>query len=484
MRNVHANRRLLLTVCVLVGIATIALGPPQAKADNQAQKWGVLHQVMVDREAWKWNHSSWDQEKIVSFGDFQYTVYWDEDRVFVLARRDLRDNMVQTLRLPAFRLTGDDRHRNTCLGVSPADGRLHLSWDHHDNQLHYAKSRVGFLTKPSLCLSVADIEPAGPMLSQPELENKVTYPRFLNDHQGNLFFFYRMGHSDQGDHYLHRYNPTDASWTRLGMVFSSRGTYGLWQNSKSRCAYLHDLLFDNSNRLHASWVYREVGASWASNHDLHYAYSDDQGLTWHNNAGEKIADLNTGDPIELADPGIVVRNIPVYSWLMNQGCMALDSKNQPHVLTYKSRIVHRPEKLQHNPPQHIFKELCFFHYWRCEDGTWQGGDPIAPVNSWVGRGDVVFDHEDNLYFFYGTDNGFQCLESLASDKWRRWSGYQLTGSDFTSSDASKHDRSRWLKKNILSLTVKVKPDGFGILDFAPTVAEEVYSPDKGKLITP
>jgi len=484
MRNVNVDGGLFLIVCVLGGKTIGVSGLPDAEADSQAQRWSVLQQVMVDREAWKWNHSSWDQEKIVTFGDFQYTVYWNVDRVFVLARRDLRDNTVQTLRLLKFKLTSNDRHRNTCLGVSCADGRLHLSWDHHNNQLNYTKSRAGFLTKPPLQIGAADIEPAGPMLSEPKLESKITYPRFLNDHKGNLFFFYRIGGSGHGDHYLHRYNPRDASWTRLGMVFSSRGTYSPWQNSKSRCAYLHDLLFDNSNRLHASWVYREVGASWASNHDLHYAYSDDQGLTWHNNAGQKIADLTTGDPIELADPGVVVRDIPIYSWWMNQGCMPLDSKNQPHVVTYKSRMVHRPEKLQHNPPQHIFKELCFVHYWRCDDGTWQGGDPIAPVDSWIRRGNVVFDCNDNIYFYYGTADGFRCLEARASDKWRRWSGYSLTGPNFTSRDASKHDRRRWRDKGILSFTVKVKPVGFAILDLVPAVAKETYLPDNERLITP
>ena len=185
------------------------------------------------------------------------------------------------------------------------------------------------------------------------------------------------------------------------MLFSSKGIYGPWQDSSSRCAYLHDLLFDSRNRLHASWVFREIGASWASNHDLHYAYSDDQGLTWHNNAGEKIADLARNDPIELADPGIIVREIPVYSWLMNQACMALDSKDRPHVVTYMSRVVHRPapERLRHGPPLHIRKELCFVHYWRSDDGTWRGGDPIAPGPLGVRRGDVVFDRHDNLYFF-------------------------------------------------------------------------------------
>ncbi len=110
--------------------------------------WRVTQTAVVDAEAWRWNWASWDQDKIATAGDFQYTVFWDADGVFVLARRDLRNNRVQTLRLPDFKLSNDDAHRNTCLGISPQDGRLHLSWDHHNDPLRYARSRAGFLTNP------------------------------------------------------------------------------------------------------------------------------------------------------------------------------------------------------------------------------------------------------------------------------------------------------------------------------------------------
>ncbi len=450
-----------LTVLSVLALAVL----PSAGAEEPLGSLRVRDQVVLDHEAWKWNWSSWDQEKILTFAGFQYTVYWDADRVFVLARRDLRTGDVETLRLAEFTLSSDDRHRNTCLGVSPADGRVHLSWDHHNNRLRYAKSRPGFLTKPPARLIADDIEPAAPMLADPKLEARVTYPRFLNDRRGNLFFVYRIGASGRGDLYLHRYDPAAASWTRIGMLFSRQGTYGPWQDSTSRCAYLHDLVFDQDNRLHASWVYREVGASWASNHDLHYAYSDDQGITWQNNSGRQIADLASGDPIELADPGIVVQAIPVYSWLMNAGCLALDSKNRPHVVTYKSRIIHRPERLAHGPPPEIQQQLCFVHYWRSDDGTWHGGAPIDPGPLGVSRVDVVFDRQDNLYFFYPTEAGFRYFASPARDDWQQWRGpLRLTGPELTGRDASKHDRPRWSDEGVLSFTAKAGPTGFAIVD--------------------
>jgi hypothetical protein len=454
---------------VLLSAITLAIFAQSAAAQDACGPWRTVEQITIDDEAWHWNWASWDQDKIVSVGDFQYTVYWDADKALVLVRRNLKTNDVERLRMDSFKLSADDAHRNTCLGVSMADGRLHLSWDHHNNPLRYTRSRAGFLTGPPKRIEATDFEPPQPIGDEPKLEARVTYPRFFNDAGGDLFLEYRLGSSGAGENYLHRYDAESGRWTRLGKLFSSRGTYGPWNNSRTRNAYLHDLLFDGRNRLHASWVYRETGASWASNHDLHYAYSDDAGLTWRNNAGATIADLPRGDAIELADPGIVVRAIPVHSWLINAGCMAIDSKNRPHVVTYKLESTRRPAKLTHSPPREFLDQLRFVHYWRSTDGVWWGGEPIEDAES-VGtprRGDVVIDRQDNLYFFYhprDTHEGFRCLSARAADQWRQWTGYQLTSPPYIGLDASKHDRRRWQEQGILSFTAMIGPTGFGILE--------------------
>ena len=72
-----------------------------------------------------------------------------------------------------------------------------------------------------------------------------------------------------------------------------------------------------------------------------------------NNAGERIADISANDPIALADAGIVVHRIPVYSWLMNQTTMIIDSKNRPHVITYHLPEPFRPDIVEHGPPESV-----------------------------------------------------------------------------------------------------------------------------------
>ena len=317
-------------------------------------------------------------------------------------------------------------------------------------------------------MKASDFEIANGMLEDRSLEKSVTYPRFFNDRDGELFFFYRIGASGNGDNYLHRYDAEFADWRRIGMVFSRKGTYAPWKNSISRNAYFHDILFDSNNRLHAIWTYREVSSTWASNHNLHYAYSDDHGITWRNNSGNEIANLEKNDPIELSDPGLVVVEIPVYSWLMNAGPMNLDSKDRPHVVTFKCSEVQSKREVEHNPTQEVRDKMVFAHYWRDENGEFRGGKPIDPGPLGAKRCDFVFDQGDNLIFFYTTDEGLRYFTARAEDEWSVFSGpYELTDDSFTAPlrDATKHDRFRWKHHRILSITATPKEGGFSILDF-------------------
>ncbi|MFW6162356.1 MAG: BNR repeat-containing protein [Planctomycetota bacterium] len=430
-----------------------------------------IRSILVDADVWpRFNWASFDQDKILSYGHHQYTVYWDADKVLVVARRDLRSHRVQALRLPRYTLTiqPTDGHRNTVLGISPRDGRLHLSWDHHNNPLRYTRTRRQFLTDPPARMSEEDFEPAQPLA--PGAPQRVTYPRFLNDGDGRLYFVYRSGGSGNGRTVFSRYDSGTGTWSiSVGRLFGSEGTYGPWGNSRSRNAYLHDILFDVNNRLHVTWVYREAGSSWASNHDLHYAYSDDCGVTWMNNDGTPIAHLRRGDPIVLGDPGIVVQKIPVYSWLMNQCAMALDADNQPHVATYRLPDTARPERLTHSPPRDVAARLRFFHYWRRADGSWHSSGPLTlPEGLRLRRPHLVI-RGDTAVLYWASNQGFRCFVARASQGWGPWQLLEMTGPAFTANDACKHDRRLLRDKGILSFAADPRGaergKGYAILDF-------------------
>lgn len=431
----------------------------------------VIH---VDGSAWPaFNRASFDQDKLTSWRDHQYSVYWSADETLMLARRDLRDNSIQKLRFPEHTLTTNptDPHRNTVLGLSPGDGRLHVSFDHHNNDLRYVKSRPGFVTDPPEAIAASDFEPRQELTA--DAPQGVTYPRFFNDPHENLFLIYRTGTSGSGDSVFARYNADSGSWALLSTCLLSRkGTYPPWNNSQSRNAYLHDVLFDNVGRLHITWVYREASPSWASNHDLHYAWSDDQGLTWRNNAGAQIASPAEGDPIALGDPGIVVREIPVYSWLMNQCGMALDRANRPHVATFHMPAPFKPAELEHEPPADVRDRLAIRHYWQSETGDWRGSGEIANLVEGRGRSrpNIVVDTQGNAIIYWSSKVGYQCYVSLASTNYREGRTFPLTGSEFAEVDACKHDRRLLRDRGVLSFTAEpaganAEAAGFSILDF-------------------
>jgi len=431
--------------------------------------------VRVDNDTWPpFNMASFDQDKVRTFGDFQYVPYWDADTILVVVRRDLRDHTVQTVRLEGRALTINpkDGHRNTVVGISAEDGRLHLSWDHHCNQLRYGTSRPGFITEPPQTMTAADFEPARPLIPGNKLESRATYPRFLSNPPKPLHFIYRQGGSGDGDNYVHRYDAKTHTWARLGEtgLFSRKGIYPPWENSKSRCAYLNDTLLDTTGRLHVTWCYREAGRSWASNHDLHYAYSDDSGATWANNAGEGIADLAKGDPIELADPGIVVRSIPVFSWLMNQTAMTLDADNQPHVVTYHLATPERPkDKLKHGPPPEIGRKLSLFHHWRSADGAWHSSGPVTPLTT---RPGIVFDRSGNLVVYYAKGGQLMVHVALGEGGWQTWQHAAMKIPGINLHKASKPDLGRMARDGILSFAVTTNEEGgtrgFALVDFALT----------------
>jgi autotransporter-associated beta strand protein len=459
-----------------VGATTIRSGGTIAPGEAEPGQ-SPMYQNAVAADAAIWptvNWASFDQDKVVSFGNFQYAVYWDDDRVLTVVRRNLSSNEVQQVRLTDYVLADglatseqSNGHRNAVIGLSPLDGRIHLAWDHHNNSLNYTRSRTGLITDPPATITAADFEPKQPIAGAPA---RVTYPAFLSDHQDNLMFLCRSGGSGSGDIVFFEYDAATGQWTVVAKrLFGSTGTYAAWNNSTSRNAYLHDILSDGNGRLHVSWVWREAAATWASNHDLNYAYSDDRGRTWKNNAGAQIADATRGEQITIDSPGIIVWPIPVYSWLMNQCGMTLDSRNNPHVATYHMEEVLVPATVAHDPPPAERWRLNYYHYWRDDDGVWHRRGPL-PKPASANRPVIVAAPDDTIIIYFRTADGIMAHAASARSGWTDWRTHVMTGPEYTYLDASKPDRRRLKESNILSLTADPNaltggPRGFAFLDF-------------------
>ena len=103
-------------------------------------------------------------------------------------------------------------------------------------------------------------------------------------------------------------------------------------------------------------------------------------------------------------------------------------------------------------------------------GIWHNSGPLnMPAGLKVSRPDIVFDRADTVIICWATDHGFYCHVANASDKWKDTKLLRMTGPEFTSNDACKHDRRLLMDKGILSFTAYhkggTKDKGYAIVDF-------------------
>jgi len=258
-----------------------------------------------------WSRSSvnaviFRQHGLVTHDSIQYAAFYDPEGRMVLARRPFGAGHWE---LHRTRYSGNvrDAHDAISLGV---DGRgvLHVSWGQHGDSLHYARSvRPGAL------------ELTDPQSMTGEDEEEVTYPQFYELPGGDLLFVYRDGSSGDGDVDLDRYDLSSGRWTALA--------HPLIDGEGRRNAYVNQLAVDEDGGWHLSWTWRET---WdvATNHDILYAHSRDQGVTWQRSSGEAYTLPITAASAEVA------WTLPQRRGLINQTTMAVGGSGRPYIATY------------------------------------------------------------------------------------------------------------------------------------------------------
>ncbi|MBF4483422.1 BNR repeat-containing protein [Flavobacterium sp. CSZ] len=241
---------------------------------------------------------------LTSFKGVQYTAYYDPEGRMVLAKRNLNSKKWETVVTP---YTGNvkDAHNDISI-VIDSEGYLHVSWDHHDTRLRYARSKKAY------SLELGEEQP---MTGEDEL--KVTYPEFHNLPNGKLLFCYRSGASGRGNMIMKSFDVKTQQWTSL--------QNNLIDGENQRSAYWQ--MYVGKKGIYISWVWRE---SWdvSTNHDLCYAFSPDGGKTWQKSTGEKYTLPITKQTAEHA------WEIPQNSSLINQTAMTVDDQGNPYIATY------------------------------------------------------------------------------------------------------------------------------------------------------
>ena len=306
------------------------------------------------------NGESFQQDAILTHAGYQYSAFWNDNRQVVMTRRRLPDGPWEKFDFTDYTNSEDDAHNTISLGVCPADGTLHLAFDHHDSDLHYRRSVPGLTSSPeSVPWAASSFTSVSSSLVAGAPVSALTYPRFVTEPGGTkLLLAARIGASGSGNELLWEYDSAQSEWAEVGQFIDGV--------ADSVNAYLHGLAYTRGGaRLHAAWCWRETPDA-TTNHDLFYAYSDDHGRTWRSNAGSVIA-TSGSSYITRNTPGASVFVIGQNRGLINQEHLAVDAAGRVHVL-----LSHLPDS---QPDDANFASARtkteYFHYWRDTDGTWQ-----------------------------------------------------------------------------------------------------------------
>lgn len=286
---------------------------------------------------------------LLTHGEQQYVAYYNEQHQMVVARRNLDDREWQKAALPSK--IGWDSHNYITMAVDSA-GHLHLTGNMHCVPLIYFRTE-----KPGDIATFTQ----QPMTGQDE--QRCTYPRFLNDVDGNLLFTYRSGGSGNGRRFFNGYDVDTKQWTRFLDT-------PLFEGESERNAYPHGPVKGPDGLFHLVWVWRDT-PDCATNHHLSYARSRDL-RHWETAAGDAV-DL----PLTLRQAEVCVDPVPAGGGIIN-GCerLAFDSACRP-IISY--------HKLDENGHMQIYVT-------RFEEGQWRR----HPITTWKqnisfsGRGAMPF----------------------------------------------------------------------------------------------
>ena len=253
------------------------------------------------------NGSPYRTEPLLTHDGYQFATWYNRgtgdgvgaDIGIYIARRDLSGNTWEVMDTGLDMVNAKaiwDSHNVISLGIA-SDGRLHLAYDLHKDDLRYATTPTGRATGSNWHVFNTERDSLN---SNSASLTDVTYPRFINNGDDMLMTF-REGGSGNGDIELVRYDSSAAlphrwvdengntSGDLTQTIISGAGSYtNPIDNSVSttRNAYLNGVDVDPNGRIHMTWTWRED--SQGSNHDINYAYSDDNGSTWKNNDGQNL----------------------------------------------------------------------------------------------------------------------------------------------------------------------------------------------------
>jgi hypothetical protein len=266
------------------------------------------------------NTIRWNAITSVDLGGtiYQACVYWDGEGDLIIATRVLDGSW--TAYDTGVNITGDDNHDVCSIGIDP-NGFIHCVYDLHAEALKYAKSNAAIDTWTGILTTGLSMLGTN--------ETSATYPTFLNDPAGNLYFIFRDGTSGNGDLYLYKYTHGTTTWaaaagTTAGKVINGKtsSVNPYWEHP------CFDSDFGSGGYLHLSWHWRSEASGPGENHDRCYVKWD--GTNWVKADGSSQTIPITEANAEVVDD--VAPNVGMTSF----NSLYSDSAGNPHIVYPKT----------------------------------------------------------------------------------------------------------------------------------------------------
>jgi hypothetical protein len=361
---------------------------------------------------------------------YQVVAFWDVDGKLAFGKRALPSH-VWTLYTTAITLGTPDYHNLIALGIDPS-GYLHVSYDMHAQALTYRRSLNPIAT--------FDGDLTGQISMRGANESSVTYPTFINDNNGKLYFLFRDGASGNGDLYLYQYDPATTTWS------AAVGAAGKLIDGKSSTdsPYWWMPVFDADNHMHLFFCWRDT-SDWATNHDICYVTWDGADWTQMDGSAQPV-------PITPSNDG-VAKPLSAGSGLLNSGWCDVDGAGHPHVVYLRrdGSGYLNPFHLWHDGSEWIETQLLTTQT-VVPSGAWAWNEADCAA---MNRPVIVLDRATGVAYVVAVAKvlgaGLWLLRSGSND-YEHWTKYRIYPTDVGAWEPV-YDRQRWLTDGVLHLPI-------------------------------
>ncbi len=434
------------------------------------------------------NATAFKNQSLVTAGDYQFTSYYGADQTLILGRRNLATSPDAWYLLHTGLTSNNvgDSHTVSTIGID-GGGYLHVAWGVHNNSLQYTRSTTSVLNDAAFTVP-------GELTGQiPLQDGSITYPEFWSiPGSSDMLLSYRTGGSGNGEYQLSRWDDGLDSWTavhaREGSTSSQSGPQPWIDNDHLYAAdppnvnaYTNGLAYDSTGRLHVTWTWRTGGDSttgftdFQSNHNIMYAYSDNDGVDWRRQDGSLYQRNGQHDIDE--DNAPLVLSIPDGSSLINQSSSTIGPDDTYYMATWWA-----PETDQDN---HLRQYMLVAYNPYEENPQWrsyqigsrdsENDDNRVPESQLatyrMSRPIVMTDESDRVFVVYSDYQRGQGVTVAYSESPARddWQFVDLTNEDMHLWEP-KYDVNRWNEDGVLSMLYQpcgegVSPNDVSVLEW-------------------